>query len=93
MSDFKPNARGLLIPAEHFPDQRKSTCICGAEFTVPDELRALAKHVRYCAKRDDIQAEVADREENFAPLDPEQWEYGRKRIAEGKPGFRRGQAA
>lgn len=93
VTDFKPHGSGLLVPSETFPDQQVSTCVCGAEFKVPDEIRALARHVRTCASRDDVQAEVADREENFAPLDPEQWDWGRKRIAEGKVGFKRGQAA
>jgi hypothetical protein len=73
-------------------EQVNFRCNCGKEF---QDVRQGQRHAVRCARVNSevVEAEAAEREKNFAPLDPEQWFWGRRRIAEGKVGFKRGQAA
>ena len=68
------------------------TCRCGAQFF--DKHRGI-RHAAACTTADDeLAEELADREASpitsFKPADAEAWDWGRKRQAEGKPGFRAG---
>lgn len=82
---------GLWLPGSA-TERINFRCSCGAEFT---DTRQGQRHAVKCARRNPelAEAEVADLEEKFGPLDPEQWNWGKARIAEGKPGFKNGQAA
>ena len=75
------------------PPAFKCHC-CGAEFT---DKHTGQRHVAQCVKRhaDEIAAVAQARDESAlgGPLDKEMWQWGRRRVAEGKVGFRRGRAA
>lgn len=68
------------------------TCACGAKFFHKE--RGI-RHAATCTRADDeLAAELADKESSpitsTKPADAEAWDWGRKRIAEGKPGFKAG---
>lgn len=70
----------------------KFRCACGAKFF--DKARGI-RHAATCTAADDEMHEALAIQEGDAissrvPTDVEAWKWGRKRIAEGKPGFRRG---
>jgi hypothetical protein len=68
--------------------------LCGAEFVHKE---AGIRHAVKCVeKQGDEIAETTEARESSAldgPLDKEMWEWGRKRAAQGKQGFKRGRAA
>lgn len=73
-------------------EQVNFRCACGAEF------QSVAKGQRHaigCARRngDEFGPVAMQRQEDFAPLDSEMWTWGRRRMKEGKVGFKRGRAA
>lgn len=69
-------------------------CACGAQFGDPVAGR---RHAVKCIEkhRDELEESHELREEPGlgSPMDKEAWEWGKRRIAEGKPGFKRGKAA
>lgn len=73
-------------------EQVNYRCACGMEF---QSVEKGTRHAAACARRngDQFGDEAVQRQEDFAPLDPEGWGWGRKRIKQGKPGFKRGRPA
>jgi len=68
-------------------------CACGSEFS---DKRKGQMHAIRCARRnaDGIEEEVAGRRNALTSVaDKEMWRWGRERMARGKVGFKRGQAA
>lgn len=76
------------------PSTVEYRCSCGAEFA--DKQKGIRHGIECAERRGDEIAEEAERRQSSAlggPLDKEMWEWGRKRAAAGKPGFKRGRAA
>lgn len=67
-------------------------CACGAGFFHKE---TGIRHAAQCTKADDMIGEMLEAQESDligsrTPSDIEAWRWGRKRIAEGKPGFKAG---